>query len=312
MAQGVAVLTEPERRAARVAESQSGLITFRDLLEAGIPRATIARRVESGDLQRRGLSVYAFAGTPNLPQQKLVAQVLSVDPRAAASHDSAAHLWGLIAAEPGRPHVVVRRWRREHRTDSVVHESLDFIPRDRVLVDGVPVTSPVRTIVDLGATSRWLVESALSRGLRQGLFAVPDIDTFIRRVARRGRRGVGVIRPLLDHHRTGTPTESVLEDRFLRLIMERAVPHPVSQFVVRDRSGSFVSRADFAYPDLGLLIELDGRSFHEGEDTFQSDRDKQNITQGLGWTTLRFTWFDITRRPDYTIELLRHTLRVLA
>lgn len=231
---------------------------------------------------------------------------------AGASHDSAAHLWGLIATEPDRPHVVVRRWRREHRTTAVVHESLDFIPKDRVVVDGVPVTSPVRTIVDLGATSRWLVESALSRGLRQGLFDVPAIDAFIRRVARRGRRGVGVIRPHLDHHRTGTSTESVLEDRFLRLIMERSMPRPVSQFVVRDRSGSFVCRADFAYPALGMLIELDGRSFHEGEDTFQSDRDKQNITQGLGWTTLRFTWFDITRRPDYTIEVLRRTLRVLA
>jgi very-short-patch-repair endonuclease len=94
--------------------------------------------------------------------------------------------------------------------------------------------------------------------------------------------------------------------------MERSVPLPVSQFIIRDRSGSFVCRADFAYPDRRLLIELDGRAFHEGEDSFQSDRDKQNITQGLGWTTLRFTWYDITRRPDYTIELIGRTLRVLA
>ncbi len=312
MAQGVGVLTEAERRAARIAERQSGLITFHGLLEAGIPRATIARRVESGDLQRRRQGVYAFAGTPDLPRQGLVAEVLSVDPQAAASHDSAAHLWGLIPTQPDTPHVVVRRWRREHRSTAVVHESLDFIPKDRVLKDGVPVTSPVRTIVDLGATSRWLVESALSRGIRLGLFDVLDVDAFIRRVARRGRRGVGVIRPLLDHHRPGVNTESVLEDRFLRLIMDRSVPLPVSQFIIRDRSGSFVCRVDFAYPDRRLLIELDGRSFHEGEDSFQSDRDKQNITQGLGWTTLRFTWYDITRRPDYTIELIRRTLRVLA
>ncbi len=307
------MLTDAERRAARKAEAQLGLVTFADLLEAGMSRATISRRVESGDLTRRRPGVYSFAGTPRMDTQRIAEEVLSVGATAAASHDTAAFLWGLIPQEPDVIHVVVRRWRREHRVAARVHESLDFIPRDRVLKDGVPITVPSRTIVDLGATSKWKVEAALSRGIRAGLFTIEEVAAFVDRVARRGRRGVGVIRPLIDYHRVaGGRTESPLEDLFLRLLVEREIELPECQYLVHDRNGSIVCRADFAYPKQRLIIELDGREYHSDSDGFQSDRDKQNRTQALGWTTLRFTWFDLTSRRDHTISTVVRTLRLLA
>ena len=309
MAHSGPVLTESELRAASIAERQSGLVTRSDLIAAGMSSATISRRVERGELIRRRPGVYAFAGTPALVQQQLVAEVLSVDPRAAASHDSAAHLWGLITSEPPQFHVVVRRWRREIRTTARVHESLDFVPKDRVWKDGIPLTNPTRTIVDLGATSKWLVEAALSRGLRSGILDIAEIEAFVRRVARRGRRGVGVIRPLLEFHSTsGGTTESPLEDMFMRLIHDSGLPAPVPQFVVREPSGEPVSRADFAYPSSRLLVELDGRDYHSDPDAFQADRAKQNRTQFLGWMTLRFTWFDVTQRPDHTVLTVQKAL----
>lgn len=303
---------DSDRAAASIASKQLGLVGTNDLLEAGLTRSGITRRIEKGLLKRRRSGVYTFAGTPNFPAQRLVEEALSVDSTAAVSHDSAAHLWDLIATEPKSVHVVVRRWRREHRTTARIHESLDFAPSDRVLHNGIPTTTAVRTVVDLGATSPWLVESAVSNAIRAKQFNVDQLDAFVRRVARRGRRGVGVIRPILELHRVlPSGTESVLEDRFLRLLFEQEMPMPEPQFTLRD-GGSFVCRADFAYPEHRLLIELDGRSYHSNQENFQADRSKGNRSLELGWRTLRFTWDDVKNRPDFTVATVHRMLRVLA
>ncbi|MEN8040599.1 MAG: type IV toxin-antitoxin system AbiEi family antitoxin domain-containing protein [Actinomycetota bacterium] len=291
---------EADAIAARVAEAQLGLIHRRDLRDSGISDAAIQRRLCKGLLVRRRPGVYAYAGTPEFARQRILADILSIDSDALLSHNSAAHEWKLISMSPRVPHVVVRRWNREHRSSCLVHESLDLIPADRSAVDGLPITSAVRTVVDLGATSPWLVERALGTGLRLELFTVEQVQKFVKRVARRGRRGVGVIRPLLDlHNSIQGRTESVLEDRFLRVLFESEIELPELQFEVFDNAGLFVCRADFAYPRRGVLIELDGRSYHSDSVAFQRDRDKQNRTQELGWTTLRFTWDDVHRRPDH-------------
>jgi very-short-patch-repair endonuclease len=95
----------------------------------------------------------------------------------------------------------------------------------------------------------------------------------------------------------------------LRVIFEQGLRLPVTQFEVRDEHDRFVCRADFAYPDLRLLIEVDGRSYHSDTVAFQRDRDKQNRTQELGWRTLRFTWNDVSREPDRLVATLSSFLR---
>ncbi len=301
---------DADAAAGRIAERQHGVVRWETLIEAGLTRAMIERRVARGQLHRQAPSVYTFGGSPDTDDQTLVVHALSAGVGGAISHDSAAFLWGLTQRRPGSVHVVVRRWQREHRRDCSVHESLDLLSIDRVLLSGVPVTSAARTVVDLGATSPWLVERALSEGLRMGLFDVAGVDGFMKRVARKGRRGVGTIRPLLElHGAVNGRTESLLEDRFLRVIFERGLRLPVVQFEVQDELGRFVCRADFAYPDLRLLIEVDGRSYHSDTVAFQRDRDKQNRTQELGWRTLRFTWNDVSREPDRLASTLSSFLR---
>jgi very-short-patch-repair endonuclease len=279
---------------------------MRDL---GFTPAAIGRRVEAGLLIRRRPSVFAYAGTPEFADQRLAEEVLSLGSGAALSHDSAALAWKLITRRPDAPHVVIRRWQREHRTSCIVHESLDLVDDDCTTHAGIRTTKPFRTVVDLGATSPWLVESALSTGLRAGLFEVDDVEEFVGRVQRRGRRGVGVVRPLLDLYRdVDERTESVLEDRFVRILRERRMRIPTPQYEVTDAGGAFVCRADFAYPDRALLIELDGRAYHEDGAAFEADRRKQNATQALGWRTLRFTWSDVTRTPYRTAAIVAHWL----
>jgi very-short-patch-repair endonuclease len=186
---------------------------------------------------------------------------------------------------------------------------MDLLDEDVTELDGISLTTPARTVVDLGAVNRWSVEHALEQGIRNELFTLADVDRFVRRVARRGRRGVGVIRPLLEARRKwDRATESALEDEFRKLIAAWGLPMPELQYEVRDTAGCFVCRADFAFPNKQLLIELDSEAHHLDRITFRRDRQKQNRALLLGWTVLRYTWWDLKENPMRVVGELQAKL----
>ena len=292
-----------------IAESQFGVFSLEQARHAGIDASTLDKRVARGALTRVQSSVFAFPGTPPTWQRDATALVLSVPGLAAASHKTAAFIWGMSSIEPDRTEIVTVRHRRIRRTSQQIHESKDLRPDDVVTISGIPTTTAVRTVVDVGASaSRSYVEHCLDTGLRLELFTLADLRSFIRRVARPGRNGIGKIRPLVEQ-RIGwdTKSESVLEDRFRRLIADSFLPAPVPQFLVRNGS-IIICRADFAYPDQRILIELDGERYHMDRETFQSDRAKQNQAHALGWTVYRFTWHHILDEPEAVIATLASAL----
>ncbi len=291
------------------AAGQHGVFSRTDARSLGIADSTLDDAVAIGRFQSLAPAVFAVAGTAASRHQQLAACVMSFPSLAAASHQAAADLWGLTNRGLRNLEVVTTRWDRVHRPGIKVHESLDLIPGDVVQQEGIPVTTPVRTIVDLGASSRWLVESALENGIRRSLFSLYEVEVFVTRVARRGRRGVGVVRPLLQaRRRWDSATESVLEDEFRKLVANGRVQVPTTQFVVRDQADRFVCRADFAYPDARLLIELDSEAHHLDRMAFRRDRSKQNRAVVLGWTILRYTWWDIQEEPFRVLAELRAAL----
>jgi hypothetical protein len=230
--------------------------------------------------------------------QRIAAAVLAMPALAAASHDTAAEAWGMTSRGIRSIHVVTTRWDRVVREGVVVHESLDLIESDVTTHNGVPTTTPQRTVVDLGASNRWLVEGALDEGIRRGLMTLEDVEAVVARVGRRGRRGVGVIRPLIaQRQKWRGVTESALEDLFRKTLSGLGLPQPVPQYVVRDDGNAFVCRADFAYPRERLLIELDSEAHHMDRVSFYRDRSKQNRAITLGWRVLRFTWRDLKDDP---------------
>jgi hypothetical protein len=239
----------------------------------------------------------------------MVAAVKSFPLPAAVSHQTAAELWGLTRRGVRGIEVVTTRWDRVHRPNLKVHESLDLVAEDIAERDGVHITTPTRTIVDLGASNRWIVEHAFEQGIRLGLFDLDEVESLVHRVARKGRRGVGVIRPLLEaRRRWDSSTESALEDLFRRAIADVALPDPTPQYEVRESSGGFVCRADFAYPAARLLIELDSEAHHLDRIAFRRDRSKQNRAIVLGWTVLRYTWWDLREQPWRVVSEVRSAL----
>lgn len=300
-------MSSPEIAIAEIAEGQQSVFSVDQAAASGMTRKRLRYLIDRGVYVRVDREVLAIAGTPSTWRRSVMIAVLTASGDAAASHQTAAELWGLTDRRADRIDVVVERWDRLHRSFAV-HESRDLEKSDIERTEGIPVTSPPRTVVDLGATAPWLVESALETGIRKGLMTLTDVESFVARVGRRGRQGVGVIRPLIEaRRRWDGSTESQLEDLFLRVVTEAGIPEPEAQFVVNDSQG-FVCRADFAYRLHRLLIELDSEAHHMDRLTFRRDREKQNRAELLGWRFLRYTWWDLTERPSTVVQQLREAL----
>lgn len=283
-----------------MATAQYGVFTRRQAIAAGVNPRSISDRTSSGIYERLYPGVYGIAGAPEQWRRVVIAAVFAATEPAAASHRTAAYLWGMTGQCPEIVEITSRRHMRVKREDHQVRESKDLRSSDIVVVDGIPTTTAVRTIVDLGASAPpWYVERCLDTGLRVQLFAIWDVQRFITRVARKGRNGIGTIRPLVEERLTWKGiTASDLEDLFRRVVAPLPYPMPETQFEVLEPSGAFVGRYDFAYPARMALIETDSEGFHMDPVSFQRDREKQNRAHALGWTVYRFTWRQLIDDPD--------------
>ena len=140
-------------------------------------KAAIDKRLSLGLYRRLGPAVYTIAGSPQTMELRLTSLAVSFPQLAAISHQTAAELWGITDRGIRTIELVTTRWDRVRRPGITVHESLDLLPCDVVDLKGIPVTTPARTVVDLGASNRWLVESALEQGIRKNLFTVFVLDS---------------------------------------------------------------------------------------------------------------------------------------
>jgi hypothetical protein len=290
-----------------IARDQFGVFTLAQSEACGLARSTIARRASRGVYERIHPGVYGIAGSQLSWHRSVIAAVFSVRDLAAASHQSAAYLWGMMPRVPNEIEVTSRRHQRSHRRAFTMHESKDITGSDIVYVDGIPTTSAIRTVVDLGASAPpWLVEKCLDSGLRRNLFTAWQVRCFIARVARPGRNGVGTIRPLVEERlEWASITDSDLEDLLRAVIKSTRLPMPETQYKLFRPDGSFVGRYDFAYAEKLAILEGDSIRWHMDPVSFERDRIKQNDAHALGWTVYRFTWRQLIDDPESVRAIIR-------
>jgi very-short-patch-repair endonuclease len=97
-------------------------------------------------------------------------------------------------------------------------------------------------------------------------------------------------------------SKNAMEDRFLELCRKHGLPEPVRQHRIDGHA------FDFAWPEQRVVVETDGWQAHSGPHAFQADRTLTNALQLDGWTVLRFTWRDLTRRPRQVAAAVRRAL----
>jgi very-short-patch-repair endonuclease len=195
-------------------------------------------------------------------------------------------------------------WRRP-RPGCFVRE-ITVVESDLDAVEGALMTTPVRTAFDcarwLSFTEAVVVADAL---VHDGLMTVESFRAYVRN--HRKLRGVrqadwvaSVVEPL---------TESPMETRLRLLLINAGFEAPVAQYVVTDRAGRFVGRADLAYPEQRLIIEYDG-SLHW--DQRREDDRRRDAMRALGWTVLVASRADYFEHPQAFLAQVRRAFSAAA
>ena len=291
---------------AAVAARQHSLVTFAQARAAGGTPPMIKRRVASGRWIRLDHGLYRLTGSAFTWHTRVLAACLSSG--GVASHRTAAALWNLDESPKGPPEITIARGRSFRRPDIRVHESTDLALANVRRVEGIQTTGVDRLLVDLGAV---LPESSLEEllfdAVNRKLVSWPDVWESLALHARRGRNGIGPLRRVMASNYGLAVPESKLEIILERMIEDAGLPRPDRQVTILDDDG-VIGRVDFAYPSLGIAIEVDGRSVHARRDTLVRDQAKRNRIGLAGWTLLVFTSESLLLTPQAVHRQLAQAL----
>jgi len=299
-------VSEFDRAIAAIASRQHGTFSVQQALEAGGTRLMLLGRARSGRITAADVDVYRIAGLPPSWEARVMAVGLAAGPGALISHRAAAALWGIDGFNKATPEVTIPRGRKYRRPGVRTHESTDLdrcSPRQR---DGIPVTDPSRTLLDV---ARFVGDRRLSLAVesarRLKLTTWEELIATLVRHARRGRPGIRRLRRVItrEAHRTEI-TDSDFELLVIALLREHGLPEPVVHHVLRAADGAFIAEVDLSYPHLKIAIELDGK-VHQTDEAFERDRPRQNRIALEGWTILRFTWALFRDHPEEIVREVR-------
>jgi very-short-patch-repair endonuclease len=290
----------------RLAAQQHGALTRRQLLGVGFSSDQIQRRITRGRLHRLWHGVYAV-GRPLLTMLGWWhGAVLACGDGTLLSHDSAAALWGIRHVKSGnqgeqaRPraiHVSVSATRSPRRTGIRVHRRSDLSQSEGGVCQGIPVTTPARTLIDLATLhSSDELEAWVNTADKRALIDPETLRWEIEK--RRGMHGAAALRAVLDRD-TFRLTDSELERRFLRIVRQAGLRDPLTQQWVNGY------RVDFYWPRLGLIVETDGLRYHRTATQQSRDRVRDQTHIAAGLTVLRFTHAQVAFEPESVISTLR-------
>lgn len=175
--------------------------------------------------------------------------------------------------------------------DLMVHQRIGAPIRS---VGGRPATDPAWTAVEIARTLRRpRALAALDAALHSGACTGADLASAVD--GQRGRRGIVAVRALLTH--ADGSAESPMESEARLVFIDGGLPRPELQFEIVDRQGR-LWRADFAWPEFGVVAEYDSMQWHASPDALVHDRTKMARLQEVGWTTVPLVVDDVRRYPD--------------
>jgi very-short-patch-repair endonuclease len=218
-----------------------------------------------------------------------MAAVLTIGPGAVLSHESAAALWDIRDERSPLIHLTVPAEVDRRQRGLVVHRRCTLRPADTASRFGIPVTAPIRTLLDLATqVPPPELEAAVNRADKLDLVDPEALRAGLD--ARGGQRGTRILRRLLDR-RTFVLTDSELERRFLPIARRAGLPPPLTQQLVNG------FRVDLYWPDLGLVVETDGLRYHRSPAQQARDRVRDQAHTAAGLTPLRFTHAQVRYEP---------------
>lgn len=291
-----------DRAILSIASRQHGVVTRAQLLAAGLASGVIERRLVLKRLRGLHRGVYLVGPIESAHASALAAVLaclcengLGESPhsstrpngadqvRAAASHWTALHLFELFPASTNVSPVHVSTVGRDSRRPGIRVHRVRQLPSDEVTtIDGVPVTTPARTLLDLGnAMSTRELERAVIEALGRRLTTEAALVELLSRYPQ--RREAAPLRAVLA---SGNPAlaRSEAETLFRRLVREAGLPEPA----LNGEIGGI--KVDFHWRDPQLIVEVDGAAYHSTSSRFENDRRRDRTLVAAGYRVMRVTW----------------------
>ncbi|GEM_PF-1235375 len=295
-------------KGAALAAQQYGFVTHTQLVALGASTSQLQRAARSLRIERHGNAVYRYPGAALNWHARVMLAVVATGPLAVAGFRTAAALWGFDHYRAGPIEVQCPRWARCHERPVLIHETKDLPARDLTVHQGIPITAPTRTLIDLG---RYLPASRLGRmmddAVRQKLTSYEALHLRLAELSRPGRIGIGRARSALSTRQIDAVVpDSPLEELALGILCAARVPDPVLHHPIHVGDQLFV--ADMAWPEAQLALECDGFLFHSGPEQLRSDHLRQNLLLSAGWTFLRTDWHTLRTDPGQLISQITTAL----
>lgn len=277
-----------------------GIFTSQQAAACGWTGTALAHAVATGRVERVRRGVYRPASrqAPEDPyaeaRRALFANAACASrsaPRAVISHACAAIPRGLpLLTMPSQPCLTVPREVALHTLKAVhLHRSTLFLG-DTDRIDGIPVTAPARTALDLAREAG--VQAGLvaaDAALRMGLVDAAGLRRAAAQMAGwPGSRAAGEVATLAD-----AAAESPLESLSRLALVRAGLPAPVLQARIVDSDGRFVGRVDFLWPKFGVVGEADGNLKYSRPAALQAERRREQMLRDLGLLVVRWEWRDL-------------------
>jgi very-short-patch-repair endonuclease len=192
--------------------------------------------------------------------------------------------------------------RKRRRIEGVrIHRTRDLFPDEVTTVEGIPVTTAARTLLDLGEemSSREL-EQLVAHAVRTRLVTLDELGEMVERHPR--HRGTPVLRQVLALQGGPAFTRSQAEEKLLGIVRRAGLPRPELNAAVLGHE------VDFLWRSVRVVAEADGYAFHGSAQSFQADRRRDAELAAAGYRVLRFTWADLTTGHLATVARLAEAL----
>jgi very-short-patch-repair endonuclease len=275
---------------------QYGFARVSQLLEVGLSRDQISRRIKRGTFERVERGIVHLAGAAGGRHAKAMRAVLIGGERAVACRWTAAELHGLEAPRHREAHVLTETARRQPSSDDVVFHRTRHLPaRHIVRIASIPATSVPRTITDCSTElDAWsalamLDSCSASPSLWRAIHATADALS-------NGRPGVRAI-ATATHPDGAQRLRSSLERRAAAALRARGLPPGEWNVTLYDAQGP-IREVDLLYRESNLVVEIDGLRYHTQRDRARMDRATDRRLHLIGISVLRFVWRDVVHNPS--------------
>lgn len=282
-----------------LARKQHWVLSRQDLLRLGFSSKGIRHRTQTGRLHPVGHGVYAVGRGDLTHEGRWMAAILACGEGAVLSHRSAAALWKIGGERRGSIDVSVARHCQLSRAGIRIRSRPALSVEDIAEQDGIPVTSPVRTLIDQATelTPKRL-ERAVNEADKRYLIDPESLRKALDEHA--GEPGVRPLRTLLDRQ-TFRLSDTELEVLFRPIAQHAGLPVPRTKEMVNG------FEVDFYWPDLGLVVETDGWRYHRTASAQTRDALRDQTHTAAGLTPLRFSHYQVKHEPRHVRDVLFRT-----